>query len=80
MCPRLVFWATILQNIDFFLPKNFQLYVYCMGRFSKCEFSNCFSNVYLCALVNCFYLIQNQAFVTLLLMLYYFISSLFNYI
>ena len=28
MCPRSVFWATILKNIDFFfLPKNFQLYV-----------------------------------------------------
>ena len=46
----------------------------------------CFQNVisviasqmfYICALVHCFLPNQNQAFVTLLLMLYYFISSLF---
>ena len=64
MCPGLVFWATILKNIDFFssLPKKEKkegrisiksaikkIDVYCMGMFSKCDFSNCFSNVlYMC--------------------------------
>ena len=57
------------KYIFFFLP----MYIAWTGF--QNEFSNCFSNVYLCALVNCFYLIRIK--LLLKLMVYYLISSLF---
>ena len=74
MCPGSVFWATILKNIDFFfffLPKKkkkkreFQLNLL-LKRLMYIAWA-CFQNVisviasqmfYICALVNCFYLIR----------------------
>ena len=62
MCPGSVFWA--------------MMYIAwaCFQNVISVIASQMF---YICALVNCFLPNQNQAFVTLLLMLYCFISSLF---
>ena len=57
MCPGSVFWATISFFFFFSTKKEKKegrisiksaikkIDVYCMGMFSKCDFSNCFSNV-----------------------------------
>ena len=78
VCPWSVFWATILnKNTDFFFLLERSVYIACAGFRNVEKFSNCFSNVLFMCFSKLFLPNQNQAFVTLLLIFYYFISSLF---